>query len=257
MYSCWPVPLHLQQCHWTTGLTQHAEELSQRQLVLPITNSSPVLKVFSKFELPEFIHMFTPGLCPGLMSAAAGSAKRASAHSSSTLRSTRSATAASSAAPLLPITGTASAGMVWQLPWCSLDFELTAEGRVMSLDHRGCCLSTQQLLVSQSAQRAIYTLPEVHQYLVLHYQPGNTGKYVSADQSDQLVLVPAGRVLMQRHAPGSMHAGSSIEVQLEPHCFASVQVGVSGSSPHAGATAPDILLCTTQGIDFLSLHGLA
>ena len=217
VYSCWPVPLHLQQCHWTAVLTLHAKELSQHQLVLPAAHSSQVLKVFSKFEAPEFIHVFTPGHCPGLQSGDASS--------------TQPASVASSSAPLLPTTGEGSAGMVWQLARCSLEFELTADGRVMSLDHRGYSLSTQQLLVSQSDQGVTYTLPELHQYLVLQSHTGSTSKYVSADHSDRLVLVPAGQVSVQRYAPGSMHAGSNIQVQLEPHCCASVKVGDSDPCP--------------------------
>ena len=193
-------------------LTQHAQELSQRQLVLLDANSSQVLKVLSKFEAPEFIHVFMPGRCPG-------------DHLPSSTKPTGAS--ASSRALLLPKTGKGSAGMVWQLPRCRLDFELTAEGRVVSLDHRGYCLSTQQLLVSKSAQGVAYTLPELHQYLVLQAQPSSTSKYVGADQSDQLVLVPAGRVLVQRHAPGSTHTGSSIQVQLNPHCHAPAKVSVA------------------------------
>jgi hypothetical protein len=212
VYSCWPVPPHLQQCHWTTVLTQHAQELSRRQLALPDAHSSRVLNIFSKFEAPEYIHVFTRGHCPGLLSTAS---------------STQRASAASSSPPPRSI-GRGGTGMVWQLPRCSLEFELSADSRVVSLDHRGYCLSSQQLLVSKSAQGVTYTLPELHQYLVLQAQPASTSKYVGADQSNQLVLVPAGTVSVQQHAPGSAHLGSSIHVQLEPHCFAAVKVRVAG-----------------------------
>lgn len=222
VYCCWPVPSHLQQRHWTAVLTQHAAELSARQLVLPDARSSQVLKVFSKFEAPEFIRVFTPGHCPSLLSRAS-STQPVSA-------------AASSSAPLLPATGQAAAGMVWQLPRCRLDFELAADGRVLSLEHRGYCLSNQQLLVSGSGQEAVYTLPELHQYLVLQSQPGSSSKSVSADQSDQLVLVPAGRVLVQRDSPGSTRTSSSIHVQLEPHCSAAVKVGPCKPAPQALAS---------------------
>lgn len=234
-YSCWPVPTHLQRRHWTAVLAQHAEELSQRQLVLPDSNSSQVLLVLSRFEAPEFIHVFMPGRCPGL----------------SLLSAASSNTHPASNSPVLPAAGRATAGMVWQLPRCSLEFELATDGSVISLDHRGYCLSTQQLLVSQSGEGVAYTLPELHQYLVLQLLQGS--KSVSADQSDQLVLMPSGRVAVTRHAPGSTHAGSSIQVQLKPHCFAAVKV--SAAQIHCVQEPTCQTLCVTKG-HFWAMHSL-
>jgi hypothetical protein len=215
VYSCWEVPLHLQQQHWTAVLTQHAHQLSQRQLVLPYRSSSQVLKVLSKFEASSFIHCYMPGRCPphqlqlqqAVCSPAASSLK-------------------ASDPPVLAATGAAAPGMLWHLPRCSLQFELHPGGRVASLDHRGYSLSKQQLLVSGDAQPHSYTLPEFHQCLVLDmHQDSSSGVY-GADSSSRMVLVPSGRVQVQRTTPGFVQGGASIEVELSTACCDRVEVSI-------------------------------
>jgi hypothetical protein len=232
-YACWQVPAHLQQLHWTAVLRQHAQQLSARQLLLPLAGQSQVLLVLGKFEDARFIHTFMRGACPGLAKQPGGAAELAES-------------------------GSAAAGMVWQLPRCSLEFELTAGGSVASLDHRGLCLSTRQLLVSGqqgTGQRARYTLPEFHQYLVLQAQSqdgGSKAEVFRPDVPEQLVLVPSGRVVVQRAQPlaGSAEQGASISVRLSSECDASVKVfqyAVHARFAHL------IAHCTTSRLQLASL----
>lgn len=204
VFSCWPVPSHLQQQHWTAVLANAAAQLSERQLVLPDTKSSQVLRVLRKFEAAEFVHCFMPGACPGLEPW--GSSVQGPEG-------------------VLPSAGKAAPGMMWHLPRCSLQFELSAGGSVESLDQRGYSLSTQQLLVSGSSKEVSYTLPEFQQYLVLDAQHGSSSDTVSTDHSDRVVLVPSGRVTVQREPPGSSgRQEPSIRVQLSAECSDSVKV---------------------------------
>lgn len=185
-------------------LTQHAEQLSELQLVLPLRPL--VLRILSKFEAEDFVHCFMPGRCPGQL------LKGKAAHNKGKQR-------------VLAAAGKAAAGMVWHLPRCGLQFELSAAGSVVSLDHRGHSISTQQLLVSQPAGKEVrYTLPEFHQYLVLQAQQGSSGEVFRADRSEQLVLVPSGRVAVQRPAPGSTQQGASIHVQVSTGCAETIKV---------------------------------
>lgn len=206
VYSCWQVPQHLQQQHWTAVLTAHAGQLSERQLVLPSSETSQVLRVLSRFEAADFIHCYMPGRCPGL-------------------RMRKPAPSSTSTSPgVLAASGPASTGMVWHLPRCNLQFELSAAGSVVSLDHRGYSLNTQQLLVSGPGKSVSYTLPEFQQYLMLQAQQGSGSDTIGAERSDQLVLVPSGRVVMQRLSPGSEQRGASTRVQLSAECSDSVKV---------------------------------
>jgi len=192
-------------------LQEHAVELSKRQLVLPDSQSARVLHVFSKFEAPDFIHTYMHGHCPGMGVGGAGTLARLSSSTGSQ--------------QVLAASGTAAAGMTWHLPRCSLEFELTADGSVVSLDHRGYRLSQEQLLVTGSATAVRYTLPEFHQYLVLQAQQDRLRGF-SADRSDQLVLVPSGRVAVQRFQPGSNEQAASIHVELSQSCADTVKVGI-------------------------------
>lgn len=212
-YACFEVPSHLQQHHWAVVLEQHAEQLSARQLVLPDAQTSQVLKILSKFEAHAFIHTFMPGCCPRLLK------KKPSTASKRQARAAR---------------GVAAAGMVWQLPRCSLEFELTAAGSVVSLDHRGYSLSSRQLLVGaqQSKGEGVsYTLPEFQQYLVLKAQDSSSSSSKAEsfrpDVTQQLVLIPSGGVVVERASPGSTQpvaGGGSIHVKLSDSCSATVKV---------------------------------
>lgn len=214
-FSCWEVPVHLQQQHWTAVLTQHAVQLSQRQLVLTDRNSSQVLKVLRKFEDAAFIHTYMPGRCPAHLLP-------------QTLHTPAADRPTESDPPVLAATGPAVPGMLWQMPRCGLQFQLQADGRMVSLDHRGYSLSSQQLLVSGGidAQHSSYTLPEFQQYLVLQaYQESSSSVY-GAERSEQLVLVPSGRVNVQRTSPGSTQGRASIHVQLGTACDARLKVSI-------------------------------
>ena len=59
-FSCWQVPRHLQAVHWSRLLRNHWSDLEE-QLVMPEPDCR-VLSVLSKFEEPQFIHLFS--LCP-------------------------------------------------------------------------------------------------------------------------------------------------------------------------------------------------
>lgn len=205
VYSCWPVPSHLQQTkHWTAVLSSAAVQLSERQLVLLDIKSSQVLRVLRKFEPADYIHCYMPGACPGLEPG-----------DSSVPRPEG----------VLAVAGKAAPGMRWHLPRCSLQFELSATGSVESLDHRNYSLSKQQLLVCGSGKEVSYTLPEFQQYLVLDAQHGSSSDTVGTDQSDRVVLVPSGRVTVQREPPGSSgRQEASIRVQLSAECSDSVKV---------------------------------
>jgi hypothetical protein len=207
VFSCWPVPQHLQQQHWTQVLAKAAAQLSERQLVLPDSQVSQVLRVLCRFEAADFLHCYMPGACPSLEPAPHSSLQQ-------------------QPPGVLPAAGKASPGMVWHLPRCSLQFELSASGSVVSLDHRGYQCSTQQLLVSEPGQEISYTLPEFQQYLVLDAQQGSSDT-VTTDQSNRVVLVPSGRVTVQRQQPGSSSSSRqepSIRVQLSDECSESVKV---------------------------------
>lgn len=228
VYACWQVPKHLQtqqteqRLHWTAVLTKHPDELSKLQLVLPHGSAPQVLQVLSKFESQECIHTFMPGHCPGLSAAASSNSNRSRF-------GRRSTGAPAGSTAVLPVAGGAAAGMTWDLPRCGLRFELSANGSVVSLLHCGYRLSTQQLLVSQSGTGVSWTLPEFHQYLVLEQQgasssSSSSGAPTRADSSSQLVLVPAGRVSVQRLVPGSTQLEASIHVQLNSGCSAVVKV---------------------------------
>ena len=209
VYSCWQVPSHLQDKHWTAVVRDHAGQLSERQLVLPDMRSSQVLTVLSKFEQAACIHTYMPGQCSGLPSV--GPQRT---HDQA-----------------LPAQGPAAAGMRWHLPRCGLEFELTSDGSIVSLEHRGYRLSTQQLLVDGSTTGGVrYTLPEFHQYLVLQAQQGDAADATRVDRSEQLVLVPSGRVAVQRTAPGSSAKplSASIQVELGEACNDNVKVSKLG-----------------------------
>jgi hypothetical protein len=211
--SCWEVPLHLQQQHWTAVLTQHAAELSQRQLVLSYMAISQVLKVLSKFEASCFVYTYMPGCCPPNL-----------LQQRQALHSPAASSLAASGPPVLAATGAAAPGMLWHLPRCGLQFELQADGRVASLDHRGYSPSQQQLLVSCDDQPHSYTLPEFHQYLVLEVQQDSSSGAYGADSSSQLVLVPSGRVQVKHTPPGSLQSGASKQVELSTACSDQVKV---------------------------------
>jgi hypothetical protein len=186
-------------------LTGQAEQLSERQLVLPDEQTSQILCVLSKLESSDFIHCFMKGLCPGQL------LKATAAHSKA----------------VLAAAGRAAAGMVWHLPRCGLQFELSADGSVVSLDHRGYSLSAQQLLVSQTGKEVHYTLPEFHQYLLLQAQQGSSSEMFRADQSEQLVLVPSGRVTVKRQVPGitcNTRQRGSIYVRVHTGCAETIKV---------------------------------
>jgi len=177
--------------------------------------------VFSKFEVPDFIHTYMRGHCPGLAAVPKTTPSKSKRLGSHTVQTSGK----QGSEHVLAASGTAAAGMTWHLPRCSLEFELTADGSVVSLDHRGYRLSQQQLLVTGSATAVRYTLPEFHQYLVLQVQQDRL-RGISADRSDQLVLVPSGRVAVQHFQPGSNEQAASIHVELSQSCADTVKVGI-------------------------------
>jgi hypothetical protein len=222
------VPTHLQQQqHWTAVLTQHAGQLSQRQLVLTDRNSSQVLKVLSKFEDSAFIHTYMPGQCPAHL--LQPQQQQQTLHTPAADRPT------GSDPPVLEATGPAVPGMLWHLPRCGLQFELQTDGRIVSLDHRGYSLSRQQLLVSDdiNAQHSSYTLPECQQYLVLQADQDSSSGVYGAERSTQLMLVPSGRVKVQRSSPGSTQQRASIHVQLSTACDERLKVSAFSASAFA------------------------
>jgi hypothetical protein len=235
VYSCWQVPQHLQQQHWTAVLTGQAEQLSERQLVMPDEQTSQILRVLSKFESSDFIHCFMKGHCPGQL--LKGTAARSKGKQS-----------------VLAAAGQAAVGMVWHLPRCGLQFELSADGNVVSLDHRGYSLSTQQLLVSQPGKEVRYTLPEFYQYLVLQAQQGGSSELFRADRSEQLVLVPSGRVAVQRQVPGSTQQGASIHVQLGTGCAETIKVRLALQQCHD--MAPDSCDMHASTLPDLMVHAV-
>lgn len=213
--SCWPVPHHLQDGHWTAVLRNHADQLSQQQLVLPGPQSQ-LLHVLSKFEDPAFIHAYMPGRCSGLLSGTWQAAGQPKKRPKTTGKGPRE----------LPAQGHAAAGMTWHLPRCGLTFELQADGSIASQEHMGYNLSTEQLLVERAPTAVHYTLPEFHQYLVLQDQQRSVAGPASADRSSKLVLLPSGRVAVQRREPGSTCQAASVHVQLSKSCNAAVQVSL-------------------------------
>jgi hypothetical protein len=234
VFSCWEVPQHLQARHWTAVLAQEVAQLSERQLVLPDGKSSQVLRVLQKFEAADFIHCFMRGACPPPQAAG-----QSSEHSTP---------------GVLPAAGKAAAGMVWHLPRCSLHFELSASGRVVSSDHRGYALSTQQLLVSQSGKGMSYTLPDFQQYLVLDAQHGSGSGTLSTDLSTRVVLMPSGRVTVERPAPGSSQLGPSVKLELSDDCCETVKVRARLSWAVVSYRHPCRTVQKSLGIESASPH---
>lgn len=130
---CWRVPHHLASIHWTKLLVSCSQQLQTRQLVL--LSGSKQLNILSKFEDKKYIHAFAPAEASTADSAgnspwsAAGSSVTSSSDSSTNMGS----------------------GMLllFELPRYGLEFELLADGRMLSKDHSGYCLSRCQQLVTQ------------------------------------------------------------------------------------------------------------
>lgn len=154
-------------------------------------HESDVKRVLSKFETADFIHTYIP--C-----------------------------AAALAAPSCPV-------ILFELPRYSLEFELQQE-QLVSLDHRGYCLSKQQQLVTASCStgtstrtsgKPLYTFPDFQQYLLLERIP-SSAVVVGAKRADSLVLIAVGDVKCIRGALGS--ARPSVSVQVSCSSRASLKV---------------------------------
>ncbi len=160
--ACQLVPSHLRSKPWSELLSNRAYQ-SQLTDTLTVHNSS-LLKVFSKFEGPAYVHTYT--------------------------RQREPETAAGPSHPRVTL--------VFELPRFSLEFEQvvkqdTGSYELVASDYSGYRLATQQQLVRYSpdgSQVEWYTLPEFSQYLVLTKRDGMQG----TQDADVMLLMPRGQV---------------------------------------------------------------
>lgn len=146
-----------------------------------VLHKSQIKHVLSKLESADFIHTYVP----------------------------TAATAATAA--------TASSIMNFELPRLGLEFELQ-KGNLVSLEHRGYCLSRQQQLVTEpngensSASPPLYTLPGFQQYLLLQRIPSGD-VMVGARRADSLVLASAGEVQCSNASLAGVSPSVSVKVK--------------------------------------------
>lgn len=198
-YSCWHVPVHLQdaQRDWRS-LLQGVQRGRVPQLVL--TQQSQAATVLGKFEAAHFIHAYA--------------ATDSGASSSSSTKSSKSSKSSSDAA-----------GMLFELPRFGLEFELRAGGVLASRNFRGYRLCQQQQLVgSAQGVSTSYQLPELQQYLVLRRDARLASDEVpGAGRAEVLVLVPAGHVCKD-------FSSGRVWVELSNSSGAHLQVRVRGEA---------------------------
>lgn len=210
--SCWRVPHHLRSAPWQQLLDQHHGQLTER-LVLP--QQLPLIGVLSRLEAAACIHVFAPRNSD---SSSGDSNSKGSSSSSPAWR------------------------LLFELSRFGLEFELQRDGLVASRDHSGFSLSSCQRLVWQapagSAADAVtaaaggtcYTLPGFTQYLLLERQeqPGSSSSSSSAPvvvpggPGEQIVLVPAGEVLLQ---------SGGVSVAVSNEADARLQVRTAAAAP--------------------------
>lgn len=250
--QCERVPTHLMSDHWLSLLDNRGHQIQTQPLVL--ADSSTHLQILSKFEDAAYIHVYA--------SSHGSDCSQRSGPGSSAVGQDVPGTTCSGNSSSMSSKIAAVPELLFELPRFGLEFELR-EGRLLSKDHRGYCLSMCQQLVTKKSPGAAtsdsipsalpgagdeansstdsssrvgiesnttvhYTLPGFQQYLILEpvHQDSTDLPRLADGNGTKLVLMPAGRVVQTR--PKGSSSSSS---KASATAIASVAIPT-----HAGAS---------------------
>ncbi|KAG1672428.1 hypothetical protein FOA52_013214 [Chlamydomonas sp. UWO 241] len=166
-YQCWRVPPHARGVPWRELWHERQSQLTD--LLLLAGSSVTATRVLSKFERPEFIHVYASRELTGHASAGV----------------TARAVELVSLGGLIPAVAKGTCTLLWELPRYGLEFRQCSSGPLVSVSGYG-------------GNAARYTLPEFSAYLVLERNAAERGSHNTAGARlpDVLVLVPRGLVVV-------------------------------------------------------------